>query len=100
MGSCHLPSNYSAKNILEELQAFLDSLSALNYSQACLRGGVGAGGPRRPLLKGFACLLLLLYVWAAFDTEDHAILLRCLLIEGMIKGCALDWFQQFFVDRI
>jgi len=38
-------------------------------------------------------------VLAAFDTVDHAVLLRCLDISYGVTGCALKWFQSYLYSQ-
>ena len=44
-------------------------------------------------------VLALLYLSAAFDTLDHAILLRRLESTFGISGVALSWFESYLSDR-
>lgn len=77
------------------------------YKKECsLNSGLQCRDRERPLVddlhlnvdKGLVSLLLLLDLPAAFDTEDHASLLRHLKTEVGIRGCALDWFHFFFTN--
>ena len=53
----------------------------------------------RALDNGDIALLTLLDLSAAFDTVDHAILLKCLEISFGLNGHALSWFESYFTGR-
>ena len=45
-------------------------------------------------------MLTLLDSSAAFDTADHAVLLRCLKMSYSLDGCVLGWFTSYLNGRI
>jgi hypothetical protein len=49
--------------------------------------------------KGYASILLLLDLIAAFDTVDHKKMLDILHFDCGITGTALRWFESFLIDR-
>ena len=49
--------------------------------------------------EGLICLLVLLDLSAAFDTNDHHILLQRIEHQITIKGSALRWFKSYRSDR-
>ena len=46
-----------------------------------------------------ACILVLLDLSAAFDTVNHAALLKTLEIEFGVKNTALKWFESYLTNR-
>ena len=46
-----------------------------------------------------ATVVMLLDLSAAFDTVDHALLLKILKCEIGLRGCALQWFKSFLTGR-
>ena len=48
---------------------------------------------------GQMSLLVLLDLFAAFDTVDHDILLGRLEMSFGFMGCALAWFRSYLADR-
>src|SRR5664279_4417009 len=53
----------------------------------------------RAIDDGKVCALVLLDLSAAFDTVDHAILLRILEHRVGVKNEALNWFKSYLADR-
>ena len=53
----------------------------------------------RAIDDGKVCALVLLDLSAAFDTVDHAILLRILEHRFGVKSEALNWFKSYLADR-
>ena len=49
--------------------------------------------------SGHSVILVLLDLFAAFDTVDHTILIRRLSTRFGIRGRALDWFVSYLSDR-
>ena len=53
----------------------------------------------RVIGDGKVCALVLLDLSCAFDTVDHAILLRILEDKFGVKNEALNWFKSYLADR-
>jgi hypothetical protein len=53
----------------------------------------------RSMDLGHFAVLVLLDLSAAFDTVDHAILVRRLELSFGITGPALEWFRSYLTDR-
>ena len=51
------------------------------------------------LPRGEATILVLLDLWAAFDTIDHSTLLGCLLDWFSVGGSALKWFSSYLTKH-
>ena len=49
--------------------------------------------------KGYASVVLLLDLSAAFDTVDHKKMLDILQFDCGVTGVALEWFESFLIDR-
>ena len=45
------------------------------------------------------CVMLLLVLYAAFDTVDHDMLLTRLHSKYSISGIALEWFRSYLTNR-
>ena len=100
-------SNILERVVLLQLQSHLCANSLLEIRQSAYRKYHSTETAVLSVLEGlltksdekFVSVLALLDLSAAFDTLDHAILLRRLESTFGISGLALSWFELYLSDR-
>ncbi len=92
--------------VFNQVAAFLTQNNLLDSNQSGVRSGYSTETALLSVVEDLrlartaskSSLLILLDLFAAFDTVNHQILLSTLLRKG-ISGTALQWFDSYLSDR-